>query len=206
MVNDLIELQKMESGKLPLNYSNFNFNLFIKEVFHAFEPVAAKRKIRFSLEMEQTEINVYLDKGEIEKVLNNVLSNAFKFTPPEGEVILKVQILKNEKENSAENIKGEKLIRIEVKDNGVGISDEKLKHLFEPFSGTVKDIHGEIKGSGIGLSITRSIVLRHGGEIKIERLEEGGTGVQIDLPYFLEGIYFEESNDTITENEEISLK
>ena len=175
LVANLMDVQKYEAGKIILNKKPFDFSLFMEEIYHSFEPVAKSRDIKFVLinELPATSYIVCLDETEIEKVFSNLLSNAFKFTPSNGAVTIKVQSVR-------EN--GNPCLSIQVSDTGNGFSEEEAKMIFEPFYQFGKDLHQQMSGTGIGLNLVRSIVLQHNGFIKVSSQEKIGSTFTVLLP------------------------
>lgn len=172
LTNNLLDIQKHEGGNTPLHPVVFDFQDFIQDIFYAFRAVADNRRITFCLQSDKQIRAVVYDREELEKVLYNLLSNAFKFTPPEGSVTLSADI-----DNSGQ------WLTVRVEDSGIGISPEEKQRLFEPFSLSKKDLHGEMAGSGIGLSVALHIVEQHHGELLFEDAATQGTIVSVRLPY-----------------------
>lgn len=192
LVNDLMDLRKIESGTNKLNLSNFDFNDFTKEVYYTFQGIAGQRHLKFLLNLPNTPIMATFDREAMEKVLFNLLSNAFKFTPEGGEVHLSV---------TTEKTVESKSILIEIKDTGIGISPEDVEKIFRPFALSRKDLHGNISGSGVGLSITRTIIEHHKGTIQIQNNPPHGTCIHIELPWVFNPQYT--ISPTIIEEEDV---
>lgn len=172
LVNNLMDVQKYEAGKSNLRKTRFNMSAFVRDIYQSFAGIAAKRNIEFVLQNDLPEIyTVYYDDVEIEKVFFNLLSNAFKFTPSGGRVTLLVKRTTEVHKISLDTDKN--YIYIEVNDTGKGFSSEEAQKIFEPFYRFKDDIHQQISGTGIGLSLTRSIVSQHQGEIRAESSGEG---------------------------------
>jgi signal transduction histidine kinase/ligand-binding sensor domain-containing protein/CheY-like chemotaxis protein/AraC-like DNA-binding protein len=171
-VNDLMDIQKYEAGKIVLQKSVFDFPAFINEICRSFESVAGNRKIAFQLHSELPEkYAVCYDAKEMEKVFFNLLSNAFKFTPPHGTVSLHIKRLER---------KGH--LYIQISDTGKGFDPQEAQKIFEPFYIAASDVHQQVSGTGIGLSLTRSIVLQHKGCIWAESAPQGGAKFMLLLP------------------------
>lgn len=191
LVNNLMDIQKYEAGKTILQKTRFNFSAFIREMRQSFESVAGNREITFVLHNQLPDTYyVCLDEAEIEKVFFNLLSNAFKFTPPGGCVTIHASSLSQQEcenlplypsQHSSILIEG-KYLFIEVTDTGKGLSDKEAEKIFEPFYRSEKDIHQQISGTGIGLSLTRSIVMQHNGCIWTHCSEQQGTRFMLLLP------------------------
>jgi signal transduction histidine kinase/DNA-binding response OmpR family regulator len=175
LVNKLMDIQKYEAGKSILNKKSFNFYSFIEEIYESFQQTAQNRQINFLI-INKLHIPFYIvcfDKTEIEKVFLNLLSNAFKFTPSGGTVTITVQSIQ-------EN--GNQYLSVEITDTGQGFSEEESKVIFEPFYQLGNDLHKQISGTGIGLSLVRSIVAQHNGLIKVNSQEQVGSTFAILLP------------------------
>lgn len=187
LVNSLMDIEKQQSGKVAFILTNFDFSVFIREVAHSFQTIAESRSVRFKTEVEPDFIPVRYDREKLEQVFFNLLSNAFKFTPSGGEVKMKVCLL-NEAEavNKAGGrsllVAAGKWLYIRVEDNGVGISPASADKIFEPFYQAGVDLHGQIVGSGIGLSLSKAIVEQHEGVIFAHSLKQG-TEMCVLIPY-----------------------
>lgn len=154
LITELMDFRKVEAGLMRLTVGQADIVSFTKEIFLAFDHMALNRNIRYMFECEQESIQLYFDKLQLEKVLFNLLSNAFKFTDDQGQIILSIQ------EFSAG-------VEIRVRDNGKGIPYESQNKLFSDFFQV--DEHGSSHiGSGIGLALSKSIVTAHRGKIEIE--------------------------------------
>lgn len=191
LVNNLMDIQKYEAGKTILQKTCFNFSAFIREMYRSFESVANNREIRFTLENELPETyRVCFDEAEIEKIFFNLLSNAFKFTPSEGEVSIRIstvtqaecELLPYFPAQYSSILVEARYLFIEVTDTGKGFSKQEAEKIFEPFYRSQEDIHRQISGTGIGLSLTRSIILQHNGCIWTESSETEGTRFLFLLP------------------------
>lgn len=193
LVNDLMDLRKIENGNGKLELSSSDFNDFIQEVYYSFQTMARQRSITLQLSLPKKPILATFDREGLEKVFFNLLSNALKFTPEEGTVSLVVTITEGESPQ----------IHIEVRDTGEGISDEDISKVFKPFALSHQDLHGQMGGSGVELAIARAIVEKHGGVISVSRVEPHGTSFSIDLPWNYDKRYEVTSPISIEDNEEI---
>ena len=128
LVNDLMDLRKIENGNGKLELSSSDFNDFIQEVYYSFQTMARQRSITLQLSLPKKPILATFDREGLEKVFFNLLSNALKFTPEEGTVSLVVTITEGESPQ----------IHIEVRDTGEGISDEDISKVFKPFALSIK--------------------------------------------------------------------
>lgn len=191
LVNNLMDIQRYEAGKTILRKTRFNFSSFIQKIYHSFDSVAVNRNIDFILDNRLPEqFFTSYDEVEIEKVFFNLLSNAFKFTPSEGRIRICIRrvdktdcvtlpvFLKNDSFSLIEN----SYLFIEVTDTGKGFSQEEADKIFEPFYRGDEDMHKQISGTGIGLSLSRSIILQHQGYIWVESAVNKGSNFMILLP------------------------
>jgi len=174
LVNNLMDIQKYLAGNNILNKKQFNFSVFMEEVYGSFEQMAHHRNITFQLinELEPT-YSVYLDETEIEKVFFNLLSNAFKYTPSKGAVTITVQRIRQD---------NAPFLSIQIADTGKGFSNEEANMIFEPFYKFGEDLHRQMSGTGIGLSLVRTIVTQHNGFILVNSKEQAGATFTVLLP------------------------
>ncbi|MDO6761246.1 two-component regulator propeller domain-containing protein [Tamlana sp. 2_MG-2023] len=187
LVNQLLDFRKMDHGKMNLNLSQSNIVEFINEISEPFQFLSRKKDIHFKVKSSKTEIFSWFDSDAIEKIINNLLSNAFKFTPENGEITLNVfdGVDFNQTDIIDDfNFNHSKYIILKVKDSGPGIPAHRIQHIFERFyteigvSREVKDV----KGAGIGLSFTKELVKLHQGIIKVKSDSENGTTFFVWLP------------------------
>jgi len=152
LTTELLDFRKAESGKMVLQASPGNVVKFCREIFLVFQNMAIAGQISYSFHTTQEDIRLYFDKVQLEKVLFNLLSNAFKFTPKNGQISLKL-------------IAGQEMVKIEVDNSGKGIPLENQPDLFNSFYQVAP--MGNI-GTGLGLSFSKSIMALHHGEIYFE--------------------------------------
>jgi ligand-binding sensor domain-containing protein/signal transduction histidine kinase/DNA-binding response OmpR family regulator len=153
LVGELMDFRKAETNNLPLHVTKENIVRFTAEIYAAFTDLAALRNIQTAFDYSSPQIELYFDKRQMEKVLFNLLTNAFKFTAENGTVNLSIRETKNE-------------VEIEVSDNGKGIAPENLKKLFVNFF-QVNDDASHNTGYGIGLALSKSIVELHQGSLTV---------------------------------------
>jgi len=175
LVNQLLDFRKMEVQELKLNATQGNILRYIKELCNSFTDMAEKKSISFSYHSDADQLITFFDHDKIERILFNLLSNAFKFTPENGNVSVEVTIA-GEKND-------EVLLEIKVNDTGIGIAPEKQEKIFERFFQS--DIPGTLvnQGSGIGLAITKEFVKMHGGSIAVESETNKGSSFTVLLPF-----------------------
>lgn len=169
LVNNLIDISKFDSGYFKLNLHNHNVVNVVEDITLSVADYAKNKGIQliFDTDIEEKEMAIDLDK--IERIILNLLSNSIKFTDKGGQILVSLI----DKDNK---------IQISIKDNGVGIPKDKLNVIFERFGQVDKTLARNKEGSGIGLSLVKSIVDMHDGTIKV--LSEFGNGSEfiIELP------------------------
>lgn len=171
LINQLLDFRKLESGQLTLKIQKTDFVRFTKVLASAFNIMAEQRNIRFEVVSDIVSCNMGFDSSKINMVLNNLISNAFKFTPNGGEITVKL-------EQSAELPVG---IIIRVTDSGKGISKDDQAKVFDMFYQSDKNTSYQ-SGSGIGLALTKELVLLHKGTIAIQSEVDKGTTFTVFLP------------------------
>ncbi len=169
LINQTLELTQLDNSGLKLSVQEIRLKPFLEKILELFRPVVITRSLELNLELQNSDQTVYADPEKLQQIISNLISNAVKFTPDGGNVMVTVST-----ENDATHIK--------VSDSGIGISQKELTKIFERFyqaDNSVSRIH---EGSGIGLSLARDYVLAHQGVIYAESPGEGsGTTMTITL-------------------------
>jgi signal transduction histidine kinase/ligand-binding sensor domain-containing protein/DNA-binding response OmpR family regulator len=199
LVNQLLDFRRMEVQEIKLNPSRGDIIGFIKEISYSFSDISEKKNIQFSFQSSITELDTVFDQDKLEKILFNLLSNAFKFTPEHGKVSVEIRVLDDQPEIISIKENDElKWLEIKVRDTGIGISSEKHEKIFERFF--QNDLPGGLinQGSGIGLAITKEFVKLHGGSISVESEPEQGSCFTIWLP--IKDLLHKVSETLITEH------
>lgn len=188
LVNQFLDLRKNEEGKLTLHVTHTDFYPFMLEIYYAFNYLARNKQIDLKFDQKEESVYVWLDKVLIEKVVFNLLSNAIKFTPGGGEVVFSFAEISREELPKAYRdtitLPSEtEFICLRVADTGVGIPENELANIFNPFH-QVESNSGNLKnlGTGIGLSLTNSIVHLHHGYIEVLKNTPRGTVFNVYLP------------------------
>lgn len=176
LINQLLDLSKIESGKMALNQQNGDFTQLLQIVFASFSSLATFRHIDFQLIKPENPIFSLFDADKIEKILYNLLSNAFKFTPEGGKIILRIETAE---EASGQSI--QQLIQFSLQDTGPGISPDQLQLIFDRFY-QGKQYYADEQGTGIGLALTKELIELHGGKIWVESELGQGTCFTVQLP------------------------
>ncbi|WP_400073748.1 two-component regulator propeller domain-containing protein [Zobellia russellii] len=177
LVNQLLDFQKIEQKKMVLEVGYFNILKNIHEIKESFDFLATNRSIQFSLICDEPTLITWFSPDALEKVMNNLLSNAFKFTPDGGEISIVVSNTSKEIDQTREEY-----VKIEVRDNGNGISSASLEKIFDRFFNDDSAENRNTYGMGIGLALTKSLVQRHHGEILVEKGTRKGANFIFYLP------------------------
>ena len=167
LVNQLLDFRKMEVDELKLNMTEGDIALFIRETAHSFADLAEQKNIVFTYQSDVDHLAALFDRDKVERILFNLLSNAFKFTPEKGAVSVGLTVAERDDESA--------LLELRVKDTGIGISPEQHQKIFETFFQSESPVHMLNQGSGIGLAITREFVEMHGGSIKVDSEPDAGS-------------------------------
>jgi signal transduction histidine kinase/DNA-binding response OmpR family regulator len=175
LINDILDVSKIESGKVVLNLEKFALNDVVSSVDAIIQPMAKARGQEFHLEVKGIR-HEYLvgDETRINQILINLLSNAVKYTPEGGSIWLRIIGLK-QRSNQYEHI------RIEVEDNGYGMTPEYLETIFDAFTRAENSTTNKVQGTGLGMSITKSIVELMGGTIEVFSEVDRGSLFRVDL-------------------------
>ncbi|MDR0746158.1 MAG: response regulator [Mediterranea sp.] len=179
LMNQLMDIRKLDKGQMHLKYRETDIVGFIGDVMQTFDYQARKKNITFTFDHEEKELKAWIDMNNFDKVLLNVLSNAFKYTSEGGEINVKLTA------GHDESVRGalKNYFEIGITDNGIGIDKDKIEQIFERFYQINNDVTKSNFGTGIGLHLSRCLVELHKGAIRAENREEGaGTRFIIRLP------------------------
>jgi len=181
LVNQLMDARKLDTGSMHLNLKSKDIIHSIRAIYSSFEYQAEQRHIDFQLETDISGLVMDFDQDKIEKIMFNLLSNAFKFVPDAGKIQVSVELnsITSDENNGESN---QKCLLIIVEDNGVGISPEHREQIFNYFFQVENANSVEHSGTGIGLSITKEFVELHGGCIEVDSDVGKGTRFRISLP------------------------
>ncbi|QQS35973.1 MAG: response regulator [Ignavibacteriales bacterium] len=199
LINQLLDLSKLEAGSMELNSEQHNIVSFLKSLFYSFESMAEEKNILIRFESECENIQLTFDPDKMEKIFFNLISNAFKFTHAKGEIKVSL-IVRHAEFISASSIKWEipkqarlpvgqvrddntkDYVEISIKDNGIGIPADRLPHIFDRFYQVDNSATREHEGTGIGLALTKELVELHKGTITVNSEVGKGTEFIITLP------------------------
>ncbi|MGW8315006.1 MAG: two-component regulator propeller domain-containing protein [Bacteroidales bacterium] len=180
LVNQLLEISKLDSGKLKLELVREDVVRTLRLTCASFISMAEKNRISYSYHLPDREWILHFDAGKLETILNNLLSNAFKFTPKDGIIECYARI--EEIYTPAGKQQGPIQLTISVIDSGPGIPQDQAKHIFDRFYQVVEQNHTEISGTGIGLSLTKELVELLHGEISVNSEPGEGSCFMVIIP------------------------
>ncbi len=185
LVNDILDMSRMEQGKVVLNNQAFDLQECIQACAESFRPQAETEKKEFQVIYDLADARVMGDSIRISQILNNLLSNAFKFTPEGGKVTVSVRQM-----SSANRTQ----YQIRVQDTGIGMSEEFLAHVFEPYARETRFTSRQITGTGLGMPIVKSLVTQMSGQIYVESRLGEGTAFTVTVPFMTVQENAEEKN------------
>ena len=202
LINDILDLSKIESGKIDLSIEAIAPPVIEGDMEALFREVAKNRKIQFDILLDpQLPPAIHSDLARIEQVLKNLLSNAFKFTPENGRVQLSMAPAEPNTSFFGQNLSQHKgqVIAFSVSDTGIGIPEEKQQVIFEAFQQADGSTSRKYGGTGLGLSISKELAYLLGGEIQIQSKPNSGSTFTLYLPLAFEAINSEETASGLNE-------
>ena len=195
LINDILDISKIESGKIALNQTVFSINELLESINVVIRPQSGAKKQEFKISMGEMKHELYVgDKVRINQILINLLSNAIKYTPLEGHISFTITDL-GPTSTAVEKI------RFEVTDDGYGVSEDFQKIIFDPFTRAESTTVNKEVGSGLGLAITKNIVDLMGGTITLQSELGKGSTFTVELPL---RIPHEEQDDSFWEKHSVS--
>ena len=205
LINDILDISKVESGKLKLSPQSFSIAETVENLVNISQPMIKEKKIIFSFHIDKMEKEyLYTDQLRLNQIYINILSNAIKYTEPGG----RVSVDMSEEESS---IPGCVRLTYVVADSGIGMSPEYMQTMYEPFSRQTDSRVNSIEGTGLGLAITKQMVDLMGGRIDCQSEQGKGTTftVTLDIPQAdkqLDDIRLDQVNALIVDDDEIVLQ
>ncbi len=175
IINDILDMSRIESGKTTLNVEKMNLPQQISQLDSIIRQQAGQRRQSFTVNTLVQHENVLADPNRLNQVLMNILSNAVKYTPTGGHIRLEVEELPRNEHYAR--------YRFVVQDDGIGMSEEFQKHIFEPFERERTSTVSKVQGTGLGMAITKSVVDLMGGSISVESATGKGTRFEVVLEF-----------------------
>ncbi len=185
LINQLLDISKLEAGKMRLQATYTDLVALLRQIAAAYESIAADKRIKFFFYPEMPELMLYADQEKIEKIVHNLLSNAFKFISERGEVILYLKSQENQ------------WALISVKDTGTGIPPEELDKVFDRFYQVDSSQIRVHEGSGLGMALAKELTELHHGRIMVDSKEGKGTTFTVWLPLGKAHLLKQEIKDTV---------
>lgn len=168
IINQVLEMARIESGKITLNPESVNIREMVEAMNTVFESSLTKKSLEYQCSLNVVHDQILCDKTKMEEIILNVVSNSIKYTNPHGKITVSIDELDSEDEKNAN-------YKVVVEDNGIGMSQDYLPHIFEEFSREHTSTETRVAGTGLGLPIVKSLVDRMGGTIEVESEEGKGT-------------------------------
>jgi len=181
LINQLLDLSKIESGSMNVKSVRADIVLFTKNIFYSFESLAAEKNIFLNCKCEYDSIEINYEPEKLEKVFLNLLSNAFKFTPEGGKIEIAINCTPLSVVDSKVN--KDRFVEITISDTGIGIPAEDIPHLFDRFYQVDNSTTREHQGTGIGLALSKELVELHGGKISVASKIGVGSTFIVQLPF-----------------------
>jgi signal transduction histidine kinase len=169
LINDILDLSKIEAGKMEVLRERFSLSALLKEVFGVMSVLAFKKGITLECHSAEESLDILADKGKLIQILYNLLNNAIKFTPPGGSITVEVM---DESD----------LIKVSVLDNGIGIDPKDHARIFDAFEQVGSSRNRPHEGTGLGLALVRKLVQMHGGSIWVESTPDQGSRFTFTIP------------------------
>lgn len=201
LMNQLMDIRKIEKGQMMMKFQETDMVGFIEDLMKTFEHIAQKRHIDLKFIHEDPKLNAWIDMNNFDKVMMNVLSNAFKFTPDDGIITVKMKSVYNAKKDEFHT---KNYLEIVVSDSGTGIDEEDTEKIFERFYQSENNYMGKNAGTGVGLHLSRSIMnLLHGTIVARNKKDEKGAEFIIRLPLGKEHLSSKEINTSSATKESV---
>ncbi len=176
LINQLLDLSKLDAGNMGLEIIESDLFRTLRILVHSFKPLAERKKIEFALKIPEGEYLTFFDPDKLEKIIANLLSNAFKFTPEEGYIECTIKIVKKGKNKDRD------FLCMVIADSGPGIPAELVDKIFDRFYQVEGSWQQSAGGTGIGLSLTHELVSIQHGQIKVESSEGEGSIFSVLIP------------------------
>lgn len=188
IINDLLDLSKIEAGKMDFKFDIIKIAPVVEDIKANLDEMAKEKNLELNIQIEDNDTEIYADPQRLEQVLTNLISNAIKFTPDGGKIDIRTKFVEAKDinyvptfENEFKQLRGDYL-QVLVKDNGIGISQEHLAHVFDKFAQIENSLSRKVGGSGLGLPITKQLLEAHNGTIWCNSKPEKGSSFYFVIP------------------------
>ena len=182
IINDLLDLSKIEAGKMKFSFEKADITAPIETVKNTLENLIKEKNINFSLNIEENMPQVFIDTLRVEQVITNLLSNAIKFTPEQGDISISAKLMRGDSISRSDVQVDKNYIVVSVKDSGIGIEQENLEKVFDKFQQIESSLSRKIGGTGLGLPIAKQLVDAHKGAIWVESVINSGSTFSFAIP------------------------
>lgn len=199
LISQLLDFRKLQTGNLKLNTTEGDIVGFLSNIVSSFSGLAEEKEIKLTFNTLKKRLFVSFDPDKIEKIINNLLSNAFKFTDSKGSISVNLSLIFDSDDNDFSNDEEKQFIEISIKDTGKGISNKNIDRIFlRFFQSEEKD---KSSGAGIGLALVKDLIKLHNGTILVTSKPNKGTKFTIRIPYILNEKSSDETTEPISETE-----
>ncbi|WP_340818680.1 response regulator [Methanolobus sp. WCC4] len=169
LINDILDISKIEAGKMELFYEVFDFADLMSDIQLMMRPIATKKDLLLDVDMRSKNIYLKADRSKLKQVLYNIIGNSTKFTPENGNIHVIVSV-------------NDDMLNVSVKDTGIGISKEDQQELFKPFVQLDSSSNRKYDGTGLGLALVKNLIELHGGNIWVESEPGEGSNFMFTIP------------------------
>ncbi len=191
-VNEILEVSRLESGKLSLNQSPTYISKLVRQTLASFESFADQRQIRLETRLDDR-LTLNIDADKITTILNNLISNAIKFSPAKSDIVVTIK-------------KQSESVDLAVTDQGLGIPERDLPHIFDRFYQASNNDQQHFAGSGVGLTLSQELAKLHGGLLKVENAENVGSTFTLVLPSLLVTEAKPEQTNRVDQDSDIDIE
>lgn len=181
LINQILDFRKIETGNLTLEFANGELTTFFRDMVSSFNHLVEQKEIELNFICHTEQIFVKFDADKLSKIVNNLISNAIKYTEQGGKIDVTLSVADETSHEDTSDLQSKKVISIAVTDTGKGIEEKNLDKIFNRFF--QPDSKGEVVGTGIGLALTKELVKLHGGKIFVESELGKGSTFTVLLPY-----------------------
>lgn len=199
MVNQMLDIRKIDRGQMQLSVREVDIVSFVTDIVDSFMPLSQNKNIQLEFVAEEVPDTVWIDSDFMDKILYNLLSNAFKYTESGGKIVIQIAVSKDNK------------LEFKIEDNGKGIAPEYVKRIFERFYQVSNQQNIDRTGTGIGLHLCKMLAELHHGTIDVDSVQGKGSAFTLAIPYLKADYSEEETNDVLIDypthisSEEIDL-
>jgi len=182
LINQIMDVRKLDEGCMPLNLKHRDIVHFVRSIYSSFKYQAEQRNIEYRFTTSVKRFSIWFDQDKVDKIVYNLLSNAFKYTKNNGNICVEIHVPVSMMSRQESQSIVVQCLEIKVQDDGLGIDKDDLEKIFDPFYQVLDDEEQASKGTGIGLSLTKELVQLHQGRLHAESEPGVGTCFTISLP------------------------